>query len=156
MKKLLLASLAVLAMGAQAAGTANQNFEVTATLSPNCVTNNANANPATLAFGTYTGFGSAVTVAPASGFTSKLDCSNNMSAPTVAVTGGNSGIVVGVAYTLNVGAVTVAAGVDSNQATNTAAEADVYSVSVGGGIAAGQPGEVGAPATHARVLVWSF
>jgi hypothetical protein len=156
MKKLLLASLAVLAMGAQAAsGTIDQNFNVTATLSSNCVASNSNGAPAVLAFGTYTGFGSTVTVAPTAGFTSKVDCSNNLAAaPTAAVTGGNTGIVVGVEYTLNVGAVSVALG--ANATTTAAAEADVYSVSVGGGIAAGQPGEVGAAASIPRVLVWTF
>jgi hypothetical protein len=162
MKKLLLSSLALAALtiasSVSAAGSINQGFNVTATLSPSCIASATNAATAVLDFGTYVAFGAGPTIA-APNFTSGVDCSRLLAAaPTAAITGGDFGVVAGLNYTLAVVANAVVAGTNATAvagATNNGT-ADKYTFKVTGTMAGGQPGQVGAPTSDARVLVISF
>jgi hypothetical protein len=160
MKKLLLASLSVLAMGAQAAAVApspgnpvSHPFSVIVNFTPTCIANSANAAANELLFTGYTGFQTAAVSAQQ--ITSSLNCSNNMRAPTASLSQ-TGGVVAGLTYTLTMGARQVSYGTNSSQTSSTAAAADVYSVTVDGSIAGGQPGEVNAPNTQAQKVTWTF
>ncbi|WP_298932987.1 hypothetical protein [uncultured Ramlibacter sp.] len=132
MKKLILVSaLAMAAVGAHAAGTVGQAFNVTASLTSVCQTDNA--TPAAVAFGAYTAFGSAATPAPTS--TISFKCTRGLTTPTATLSSG-SGTIGGLAYTLAVAAGTKVAATGNNP--------DVYSYVVTGTMASGQAGDAAA------------
>jgi hypothetical protein len=162
MKKLLLASLALVAISAQAGTTATM-FDVTATTTATCVAGVAPSTPA-VAFGAYPAF-SASAVASLSGFTATVDCTRSMTSAPVAsfdafagtklATG--QGIVAGLNYSLTA---TAAAVVPGAEPTATAGAhngtPDTYGFTVSGSIPAGQAGSATASGTQARTLTITF
>lgn len=150
MKKLLLSSLAVAALSlaslSASAATANSLFDVSVALTPVCVTTTL-VKP-TLTF-TYLAFGPAApsnnTIALA------FKCTRNVVLTNAAITGGNTGTVGGLAYTLTLSsAVTGSSGSGNTQA-------DTYTYTIGGNMVSGQSGDVSAPTTDFnRELVISY
>ena len=157
MKKLTLVaalSLIALSMSAQAqAATVAQSFNVTASLTAQCVSNNA--APADVNFGTYTAFGTAATPAPTTAITFR--CTKGYAAsPTASLgVGGTSGTICGLAYTLGIGAGVKTAG--ASGAAGTVGTYDVYSYTITGAMAAGQAGDssiVIAPVVHTLTITY--
>jgi Spore Coat Protein U domain len=146
MKKLLsTAALSMLALSslltapAQATTSVGQAFNVTATLSAQCASNNT--SPADVAFGTYTAFGGPAVTAPTT--TISFKCTRNMPAPLSATltggvgsTSGTTGTIAGLAYTLSLGSVVAVPG--------TAPAPNVYNYTITGTMAAGQAGDTSA------------
>lgn len=158
MKKLLICGVIAASFGFTAAhaGTASQAFDVTAALTTKCVANNGTTTPA-VAF-TYTAFqtGSA-TATPAS---ISFKCSRNLAITSASFASGSavssySGVVAGLAYTINLTGGTTPSG-GSDATTTTAAVADNYTYSVTGTMGAGQAGQSGASATDSQTLYISF
>ena len=148
MKKLVLVAalgLSAINMTAQAATTA-QNFNVTATLTTNCVTNTTGV----VAFGTYTAFGAAIT-APSMNVT--FNCTRGLAIPVAAISlgavPGLTGSIAGLNYSL-----TLATGVKT---PGTGSNPDVFSYAIGGSMAAGQAGDVTAstaPVVHTLTITY--
>lgn len=161
MKKLLLASLAVLAISAQA-GSTTTNFNVTATVTPTCVAGVAPVAPA-VAFGAYPAF-SATAIASTSGFTATVNCTRFLaSAPTAAFDVGTDklatgqGIVAGLNYSLTATAAAVVAGAEPTATTGAHnGTPDVYGFTISGSLPSGQAGSTAAPVSDARSLIISF
>ena len=149
MNKLSLLSSAVLfalsiSVSAQAA-TVGQAFNVSATLTTACASNNV--TPAAVDFGAYTSFGSAAIPAPTS--TISFKCTRNSAGPLSVALSAAAGTIKGLAYTLAVGAVTAAPG--------AAGSPDVYSYVVTGAMAAGQAGDTlaaGGPIVHTLTVTY--
>jgi Spore Coat Protein U domain len=137
----MLALYSLLSAPAQAAAV-GQAFNVTATLSAQCASNNT--APADVAFGTYTAFGGPAVVAPTT--TISFKCTRNMAAPLNAVltggTGGTSGTIAGLDYTLVLGSAVAVPGV--------APAPNIYNYTITGTMAAGQAGD--ATASTAAVV----
>ena len=137
MKKHIFAlALGVLSASAFAQSTVGQAFNVTASLSSRCVSNNA--TPSAVDFGAYTAFGAATNTAPTT--TISFRCTKNFAAsPTASLgTGGTSGSIAGLAYTLAIGSAVKTSGTG---ATGTSGTYDVYSYTITGTMAAGQAGD---------------
>ena len=153
MKKLILvAALGLAAMSSQAA-TVAQSFNVTASLTAQCASNNA--APSDVNFGTYTAFGSAATAAPTSAITFR--CTKGFAAtPTASLgVGGTSGTIAGLAYTLAIGAGVKTAG--ASGAAGTSGTYDVYSYTITGSMASGQAGDSSAataPVVHTLTITY--
>ncbi|MEP6789969.1 MAG: spore coat protein U domain-containing protein [Ramlibacter sp.] len=155
MKKLILVAalgLTALSMSAQAA-TVAQTFNVTATLTAQCVTNNA--TPSDVNFGAYTAFGSAATPAPTTAIAFR--CTKGYAAtPTASLgVGGTSGTIAGLAYTLAAGAGVKTAG--ASGAAGTVGTYDVYTYTITGAMAAGQAGDSAAstaPVVHTLTITY--
>jgi spore coat protein U-like protein len=162
MKKLLLASLAVLAVSAQAAALSGIPFSVTATVTPACVAGVAPVSPA-VAFGAYPAF-SASAVLSTSGFTATVDCTRFIAAPPTAAfdVGTNKlatgeGIVAGLNYSLTATAAAVVPGAEPTATTGAHnGTADKYGFTVSGSLPSGQAGSTAAPVSHSRSLIISF
>jgi hypothetical protein len=139
-KSLLLALSAVtLALSGQAqAGTAAQNFNVTATLTSKC---QAKSLSGPVAFGAYTAFGSATNTAPTA--TIVFECSRGL-APSGAALDNASGTLQGVHFTLALDSSTAGtlstAGAAATASTGATADERTYVVT--GTMASGQPGDV--------------
>lgn len=132
------AALCVMSFTASAqAGSVGQAFNVTATLTTACASNNT--APSALNFGAYTSFGAAQFPAPTTAIAFKCTRSAATVPTAVALTGGTVGSVagtytiLGLDYTLAVSAPAKTAG------TNPAP--DIYTYTVTGGMAAGQAGD---------------
>jgi len=144
----LIASLALsgLLMSAAAqAATVGQAFNVTATLTSACASNNT--APTDVNFGAYTAFGSAATPAPTT--TISFKCTRNATAPSGVALDASTGSIKGVAYSLAIGAVTAAPG--------AAGSPDIYSYVVTGTMAAGQAGDATAaagPVVHTLTITY--
>ena len=153
MKKLLLATLAVVAMSAQAA-VVTSDFNVSVTLNARCVA--TNSGNVTLNFGTYDAIdGGAGTPAPTGALT--FNCTRGLAAPTLsfdvdaapnATTAGNPsyGVIAGLNYSVS----TPASAVITAGTPATAAAApgglgtpDAYSYTLTGAMASGQAGACG-------------
>ncbi|MBI2770309.1 MAG: spore coat protein U domain-containing protein [Burkholderiales bacterium] len=155
MKKLILAAalgLTALSMSTQAA-TVAQSFNVTATLTAQCVSNNA--APSDVNFGAYTAFGAAATPAPTTAITFR--CTKGYaSSPTASLgAGGTSGTIAGLAYTLGIGSAVKTAG--ASGAAGTVGTYDVYSYTITGGMVAGQAGDSSAstaPVVHTLTITY--
>ena len=146
------------------AATTTSGFNVTVSLSSQCVINTA---ATALNFGTYTAFGSASTAAPTTAITFKctqgfapgnvaLDATPTLStAATAGLTTSGTGVIDGLLYTLSVAAVASTAG---SAATSSAGSgADIKSYTITGGMVAGQAGLItGSTGTQARVLTLNF
>jgi hypothetical protein len=155
MKKLILVAalgLSAITMSTQAA-TVAQAFNVSATLTAQCVSNNS--APSDVNFGAYTAFGAAATPAPTSAITFR--CTKGYAAtPTASLgAGGTSGTIAGLAYTLGVGAGVKTAG--ASGAAGTVGTYDVYSYTITGAMAAGQAGDSSAsttPVVHTLTITY--
>lgn len=145
MKKLLsIVALSMLALSGLLTAPAHaaavgQAFNVTATMTAQCASNNT--APAAVAFGTYTAFGGPAVVAPTT--TISFKCTRNMPAPLSAVltggTGGTAGTIAGLNYTLSLGAVAASPG--------AVGAPDIYNYTITGTMIAGQAGDITASAT---------
>ena len=142
-------ALSALSMSASAqAGTVGQAFNVTATLTTACASNNT--GPADVAFGAYTSF---TATALTANTTVSFKCTRNSATPTAATltggTGGTTGSIKGLTYTLVLGTATLAAG--------AAGAPDVYSYLISGTMAAGQAGDATAapgPVVHTLTITY--
>lgn len=142
------ASLALsgLLMSATAqAATVGQAFNVTATLTSVCASNNT--GPTDVNFGAYTSFGSAATPAPTT--TISFKCTRGATAPSGVALNSTTGSIKGVNYSLAIGGVVAAPG--------TAGNPDLYSYTITGTMAAGQAGDVNAaagPVVHTLTITY--
>jgi hypothetical protein len=154
MKKLILIAalgLSAVTLSAQAA-TVGQSFNVTATLTTQCVSNNA--APSDVAFGTYTAFVGPATAAPTT--TISFRCTRGFSAsPTASLgVGGTSGSIGGLDYTLAIGSAVKTSG---SGAAGTTGTYDVYAYTITGAMAAGQAGDSSAavtPVVHTLTITY--
>lgn len=142
------AAMATIPTQAQAATTASP-FNVTVTFTSACLINTV---PLNLNFGTYTAYGAASVPAPTTAVTFK--CTQGLPAPAAALDAAG-GAVAGLAYTVATGAGTKTTTGTAGTAT-TAATQDVWSYTVTGGMAAGQPGDITSPATRVRTLTITY
>lgn len=135
--------LASLAHGAFAAtALPAQSFNVTATIAAKC--RNVTVGTPTIDFGVYTAFVGPATAAPSANFV--FECSKNL-VPVSAVLDATTGTLVGVTYTLVLGAATSGIGaVGSNS----------YTYNVSGTMVAGQAGDATGAVTSARTLTVSY
>lgn len=127
------------------AAIVGQAFNVTATLTTACASNNV--TPAAVDFGAYTSFGSAATPAPTT--TISFKCTRNSVGPLSVALNSGVGSIKGLNYTLAVGAVSAAPG--------AAGSPDVYSYVVTGGMVAGQAGDTaaaGGPIVHTLTVTY--
>jgi hypothetical protein len=165
MKRILISSVAkaTLAMAlvpAHAATDVTNNFNVSVTLSSQCVM--TTATTPTIAFGTYTAFGAAIgPIALSAPLTFK--CTHKLPNPTVAFdtingAANGSGVIAGLAYTLSLPALIRTDGSDAT--TSAAATQDTLSYTFTGSMAGNQSGEcAGAsctPLAQARQLIVSY
>jgi hypothetical protein len=168
MKKLLLASLALVAMGAQAAVTTSPlvtTFSVSGSTTSGCqaATVGAGVGPAAdVVFPAYTAFQGVVT--SSSGPTIGVECTRDLSAAPTAVfdndgavgnklaTGG--GTVAGLNYVLTAGTVATVPG--SPSTASSIGTATNYSFTVSGSMPAGQAGSATASSPQARALIISW
>jgi len=158
MKRVLLgatiAAIAALSATAQA-GTANNNFTVSTSLSSQCTATNTGTQ--TVDFGVYTAF----QATPQAGTPVNLtfQCTRGF-VPTGAAfdTGSGLGVLVGLQYTLTAGAPSTVAGTAATTLTIGTGDAVTYNVT--GSMPAGQAGAcVGSscgPTTATRTLIVSF
>ena len=152
MKKLLLiaaCSLCAINLSAQAA-TVGQAFNVTATLSAQCVSHNT--SPADVNFGLYTAFGGPATTAPTTAI--GFRCTKGLAAPSVALST-SSGTILGLAYTLAVPAAPIKT--TSSGAATTSGTYDVYTSTVTGTMVSGQAGDTAGtagPVAHTLTLTY--
>lgn len=144
----ILASLALsgLLMSATAqAATVGQAFNVTATLTTACASNNT--TPTDVNFGAYTSFGAAATPAPTT--TISFKCTRNSVGPTAVALNSTTGAIKGVNYSLAIGGVVAAPG--------AAGSPDIYSYTITGTMAAGQAGDATAaagPVVHTLTITY--
>ena len=173
MKKLLLASLAVLAMGAQAASVPAVSFTVTAATTPGCVagatldsSDNSTTSP-TVAFGAYSAFAAGPLTSPiTTGFSVSINCTRSVTSPvptaafdTANGLVGGQGIVAGLNYNLSAtpAALFPKPGYEPSATTGLHnGTADNYKFIVSGSIPAGQAGSATASGTSNRTLTISF
>lgn len=146
-KLTLLASVALCALSLSApaqAFTVGQAFNVTATLTTACASNNT--APADVAFGAYTSF----QAAPATGSTTiSFKCTRGSVGPTGVALNSLTGSIKGLAYSLVIGAVTPAPG--------AAGSPDVYSYVVTGTMAGSQAGDTAGaagPVVHTLTITY--
>jgi len=128
--------------------TVDQSFTVSTAFTPTCVTNNA--SPATLSFGAYTAFGSALIATP---ITINFQCSRaltpgninfdslapNSSSTSGSLTATGEGVVAGLRYTLAVAAADKTA-TGSVATASSVGSADVYTYTITGAMESGQAG----------------
>jgi hypothetical protein len=145
------AVLAALAMGIAAtllapahALTVDSTFTVSVLLAARCTATNSATQ--TLNFGTYTAFSAASTPAPTAALT--FQCTRGLAAPTFsfdAAGGGGFGVLAGLNYSLVASGGTVTtAGTAATAVSGGVGTADIRTVTVTGGMAAGQAGQCGA------------
>lgn len=144
----LIASLALsgllISATAQAA-TVGQAFNVTATLTSVCASNNT--TPSDVNFGAYTSFGAAATPAPTT--TLSFKCTRNSAGPISVALNSTTGAIKGVNYSLAIGAPVAAPG--------AAGAPDIYSYTITGTMAAGQAGDASAaagPVVHTLTVTY--
>ena len=140
MKKLLLATLAVAAMSAQAA-TVTSNFDVTVTLAARCVA--TNSATLTLGFGSYDAIsGGAATPAPTGALT--FNCTRNLAAPVVSFDGVTTnptyGVIAGLNYSVTAAAAAITAGTAATAVSGGVGTPDAYSYTLTGAMPANQAG----------------
>lgn len=142
MKKLAATTIAAATMFAATANvsqaaTVPAGFTVQVALTAACT---AAAAPL-LDFGTYTAFVGASIPAPTSAIA--MTCTRGLAAPTFsfdAALGGNYGVIAGLNYSLGAAAGAVTAGTAATAALNAIGTADTYTVTITGGMPAGQAG----------------
>jgi Spore Coat Protein U domain len=157
MKKLSLALAALALCGAaNAAGTANANFNVTVNFTPSCQA----ITPATgsVDFGAYTAFGPAVSAPTTAAVT--FECSRGLSILGATINGGVHGVfpLSDLNYTLSLPTFPIAAsgGSPATAVLNGIGTAATGSITVGGNLPS-QPGGAGSGSeTVIRQLVISF
>jgi spore coat protein U-like protein len=177
MKRILISTIAaatVFAAGVSVAQaeTASSTFGVSVTLASRCSAQNAGISGATVAFGTYTAFGGLVNAAPA---LVKFDCTRGLAPVSFSFdatvgTAAGEGVLAGLNYYLTTSASSVGGSGATAAASGNAAggngTADVFTVSVGGVMPAGQSGQCGAAnstaaacdqtASHTRTLTVTY
>jgi spore coat protein U-like protein len=139
---------------AQAAGTANNNFNVTTTLTSQCTATNSGTQ--TVDFGPYTAFqASANTGTPIS---LTFQCTRNFGPITAAFdTGTGAGVITGLQYTLTASAPTLGSGIPATPTVLGTGDTKTYAIT--GTMPAGQAGDcAGATcaASALRTLIVSF
>jgi hypothetical protein len=150
MKKLLLASLAVLAMGAQAGAVTSDSFLVTGSTTPGCV---FNTQPTNVVFPAYSAF-RATALSAASG-AATVDCSRGMTSVAAGFnTGSGNGVVAGLNYTLTASVAAPSPGAEPTP--GVAGTADSYGITITGSMPANQPGNNTGAGTDSRTLVVSW
>ena len=150
------AAIAGLAFASTAqAGTANNNFTVSTSLTSMCTA--TNSGTATVDFGTYVAFQAGIQGSTTVNLL--FQCTRGLTAPTVAFdTGSGLGVVAGLQYTLTAAAAVFSAGTAAT--TATIGTGDGYSYGVSGSMPAGQAGTCAAAScpgvTAARILIVTF
>ncbi len=160
MKRFLIGAAVGLALASTAqAGTTNNNFNVSTSLSSQCSATNSGST--TVDFATYTAF----QVAPQTSTSVNLQfqCTRGF-APvstafdTVNGTAAGVGVLVGLQYTLTAGSASIVAGTAATTATIGTGDAVTYAVS--GSMPAGQAGACATatcgPTSHVRTLIVTF
>ena len=163
MKKILTSILAaalfaIAAPSAQAASTAPQPFNVTASLAAACTITTLGTPAVT--FGPYTAFQTtALTATPA---TIAIQCSRGLSAPTFAFDGGTGGgVIAGLNYTVSATAGAATAGTAAT--ATTIGTADTRTITIAGNMPAAQASDCAgnaascaAPVTVVRTITISY
>lgn len=153
MKKLAVSTIAAVAVFvaiapvAQAA-TVPAGFTVQVGLTAVCT---AAAAPL-LDFGTYTAFGTASIPVPTSAFA--ISCTRGLAAPTYAFDAtGNFGVIAGLNYSLGAARTGTVAGTPAAAVLGGVGTADTHTITITGGMAAGQAGDcTGGDATACSVV----
>jgi spore coat protein U-like protein len=144
---------------AQAAGTANNNFNVTTTLTSQCTATNSGTQ--TVDFGTYVAFQAAAQTGTPVNLT--FQCTRNFLPASVAfdTVNGNAagvGVITGLQYTLTAAGPTSVAGTAASTATIGTGDVKTYAIS--GTMPAGQAGDCATttctPAAVIRTLIVTF
>jgi hypothetical protein len=158
MKKILTAAAVAAAFAivpnAQAAGTANNNFNVTTTLTSQCTATNSGTQ--TVDFGTYIAFqGTAQTGTPVNLL---FQCTRGFSPTSAAFdtvngTAAGVGLITGLQYTLTAAAPTSTPGTAASTAAGGIGTGDIKTYAITGTMPPGQAGDcAGATCTPAAVL----
>jgi len=144
MKKLAVGSIAAVAMfaattGSQAA-TLTQSVNINVNLSAACTIVGAPIATPVLDFGVYTAFVGAATPAPSANF--QIDCTRNLAAPTFDFGTSNPdyGVLAGLNYSVSASSVVSTAGTAATAVLGGVGSADRYTITLTGGMAAGQAG----------------
>ena len=160
MKRFLLAPHVGLVLASTAqAGTTNNNFNVSTSLSSQCSATNSGST--TVDFATYTAF----QVAPQTSTSVNLQfqCTRGFAPMSTAFdtlngTAAGVGVLVGLQYTLTAGSASIVAGTAATTATIGTGDAVTYAVS--GTMPAGQAGTCATatcgPTSHVRTLIVTF
>jgi hypothetical protein len=152
MKKLVLCGLIAASLGvtaAQAAGSATQNFTVTATIAANCTS--TTVGTPNVDFGSYSAFVGPANSAPTANISFK--CTRGL-AITGATVSKPTSTVAGLLYTLAVDAGTKTGGSAATASAGATADQWVYVVT--GTMGANQAGDSGAATTDNQVLTIAF
>lgn len=155
MKKVLICGVIAAAFGmtsAFAAGSAVGNFDVKATVTAKCVTNNPTTAPAVIDFGAVAAFGTGTITPVPTNLT--FNCTRGL-AITSATLSKTASTVAGLAYTLGVDTGTKAAGSAATSA-GVGATADVWTYVVTGSMVSGQAGDTAAATTDSQTLTIAF
>lgn len=161
MKRFLVGAAIGLALASTAqAGTANNDFNVSTSLSSQCTATNSGTT--TVDFGTYTAF--QVGVQTSTSVNLQFQCTRGFAPTSTAFdivngTAAGVGVLVGLQYTLTAGSAAIVAGTAATTATIGTGDAVTYAVS--GTMPAGQAGTCVAssscgPTSHVRTLIVTF
>lgn len=141
------------------AGTTNNNFNVSTSLSSQCSATNSGST--TVDFGTYTAF--QVAALPSTSVNLQFQCTRGFAPTSVAFdtvngTAAGVGVLVGLQYTLTAGAPSTVAGTAATTSTIGTGDAVTYAVS--GSMPGNQAGACATatcgPTSHVRTLIVTF
>jgi hypothetical protein len=160
MKRFLIGAAVGLALASTAqAGTTNNNFNVSTTLSSQCSATNSGTT--TVDFGTYTAFQAAPQASTSVNL--QFQCTRGFAPTSVAFdtvngTAAGVGVLVGLQYSLTAGAPSTVAGTAATTASIGTGDAVTYAVS--GSMPANQAGTCATascgPTSHVRTLIVTF
>ncbi len=142
-------------MSSAQAGTANNNFTVSTSLTSMCTATNSGTQ--TVDFSTYTAFQAGVQNSTTVNLL--FQCTRGLTAPTVAFdTGSGAGVIAGLQYNLTAAAAVFTAGTAAT--TASIGSGDQYSYAVSGTMPANQAGTCATTScpgvTQARILIVTF
>jgi len=148
MNKLALTSIAAIAIFSVASGskaaTLTQGVDINVDLTAACTIVGAPIVNPVLNFGVYTAFVGAATPAPTASF--QIDCTRSLAAPTFDFGASNPdyGVLAGLNYSVSASSVVTTAGTAATAVLGGVGSADRYTITLTGGMAAGQAGDCAA------------